>query len=234
MIDLKKAFKILLNWEAKKLSDMDDLRAQFYLQKERQRSRGYRSLFWPIFPENVYVRNGGELASVLMNEFGEDGLEELIVYLLNNDKGIESTDTIENYKEYEPYPSYFVEFAYILIYKLPHKTRRVFEALWENQARRRPGIYVDCTKGMLGMYIDAGVTSREEISRLLIHDWYRWQELGEDYWGPYFGPAPGPSYYFYSSQKYGRDIWLEIEVLEKEWLKKHGKRAKSYKDYLDD
>src|SRR3989344_2495302 len=148
-LDLQKAFDILLNWKTVDPEKMENFVGDFYrwkLMRNRKRVSSRRED--PIFPSLMFIDNHQELLDLLIHEFGQKGVEDLVVYLLEHDNRYENTDTIENYKTYKPYPSYFVQFAYLLIFILPKgfRTRRLFEVFWEHQAKVRPGIDVDVAK----------------------------------------------------------------------------------------
>src|SRR3989344_6024937 len=148
MLDLQKAFDILLNWKTNNPKYIELFREKFYnwVNYLRKWPKGRKSDM--IRPRIVVIDNHQELLDLLIHEFGKKGVEDLVVYLLEHDNRYENTDTIENYKTYKPYPSYFVQFAYLLIFILPKgfRTRRLFEVFWEHQAKVRPGIDVDVAK----------------------------------------------------------------------------------------
>ncbi|MBL4694701.1 hypothetical protein JKY72_05005, partial [Candidatus Gracilibacteria bacterium] len=111
-----------------------------------------------------------ELLEVLTEKIGKDGIESLIIYLLENDNGFTNTDTFENYQDYKPYPSYLVYFAYIIIFDSPKGstpksiyTRKLFDFFWEYQAKIRPGINVQMIEPFIQPFIDNGAVSLEDL-----------------------------------------------------------------------
>lgn len=219
-LDLEKAFKILLNWRTIDEKGMERLIAHFYASKEYGSKQKPERGWTIICPDGCYIDNCIGLLGVLLKEFEEEGVEDLIIYLLENDHRLENTDTIENYKTYKPYPSYFIEYAYLLIYRLHRRSRRIFEAFWEHQAKVRPGVYVDCARMYFDLFIAEKITTRDEIKQLLIRDWWRWQEKGY----PYYGAAIGIATWYFPLPR-----WDQTErQLEAEWEKRTGKKPKKW------
>ena len=225
MLDLQKAFDILLNWKTNNPKYIELFREKFYnwVNYLRKWPKGRKSDM--IRPRIVVIDNHQELLDLLIHEFGQKGVEDLVVYLLEHDNRYENTDTIENYKTYKPYPSYFVQFAYLLIFILPKgfRTRRLFEVFWEHQAKVRPGIDVDVAKQYLDPFIEEEVTTIKDIQDLLIRDWWRWQEAPAD--SLYYGASIGPSTWYFMDMKQGN--WELVEKqLEKELVEKIGEQLK--------
>ncbi|MBL4694702.1 hypothetical protein JKY72_05010 [Candidatus Gracilibacteria bacterium] len=171
------------------------------------------------------IDNKEALIKILVSEIGEKGLEELVVFLLENDNSLNNTDTFENYQDFKPYPSYLVYFAYILIFDSPKGvtpksiyTRKLFDIFWEHQSKLKPGLYVDSAKHFIQPFIDNGAVTLEELREIAVKDWYRWQEKGY----PYYGPNHGYLYFMH-----GFDAWLKKEEeLKEEWFKRTEKKAK--------
>lgn len=221
-LNLPKALNILLNWQTNDPKKMERFITSFYSWTIPQRSKKLTKRFSYIVPDVMSIDNYQDLLEVLLRELRKEGLEKLIIYLLENDRCYENTDTIENYKTYKPYPSYFIKFAYLFISVWPKKSRRLFEAFWEYQAKVRPGIYVDCSRKYLDPFIEQGITTKQEIQQLLIRDWHRWQEQGD----PYYGASVGISTWYFDTY----DGWDKIQCrLETEWREKYGKEPKKGK-----
>lgn len=218
--DFKKAFEILLNWETIDEKRMERFVSHFYARKEYEGKQKSERRWTIICPDGSSIDNRNDLLNILLKELGEKGVEDLIIYLLENDRRYENTDTIENYKTYKPYPSYFIEFAYLLIYILPKRSKRIFEAFWEHQAKVRPGVYVDCAEMYFDLFIAEKITTSEQMRQLLIRDWWRWQEKGY----PYYGASIGIATWYFPLSK-----WDQAErKLEDEWRQKTGEEPKKW------
>ena len=225
MLDLQKAFDILLNWKTNNPKYIELFREKFYnwVNYLRKWPKGRKSDM--IRPRIVVIDNHQELLDLLIHEFGQKGVEDLVVYLLEHDNRYENTDTIENYKTYKPYPSYFVQFAYLLIFILPKgfRTRRLFEVFWEHQAKIGHGIDELYVRKYFDAFISEGITSREEIQKLIIKEWINWQDEEESHNG--ISPWLIIAYY-------GINEWKEVEKqLEEELCRKYKKQMKN-DDYL--
>ncbi len=225
MLDLQKAFSILLDWKTNNSSYVELFRKKFYNWVNYLRK-------WPndrksdsISPRFTVIDNHQELFDTLLNEFGKEGVEDLIIYLLEHDNRYENTDTVENYKTYKPYPSYFIQFAYLLIFILPKgfRTRRLFEVFWEHQERIGRGVDELYVRRYFDPFIDEGVTSKEEIQALIIKQWQKWQSSGEA--DSRISPWLIVTYY-------GFDEWKKVEKqLVEDWYRKYKKQPRS-DDYL--
>ena len=232
MLDLQKAFSILLDWKTNNSSYVELFRKKFYNWVNYLRK-------WPndrksdsISPRFTVIDNHQELFDTLLNEFGKEGVEDLIIYLLEHDNRYENTDTVENYKTYKPYPSYFIQFAYLLIFILPKgfRTRRLFEVFWEHQAKIFPGIDEQFARNFLDPFIEEKIITIEEIQKLLIRDWWRWQEAPKN--SLYYGASIGPSIWYFRDVENGGSNKMNWELvekrLEKEWKDKTGKEPKKW------
>jgi hypothetical protein len=232
-LDLHKAFDILLGWKTIDPEKLDNFVGDFYrwrLIRNRKKDSPRRED--PIFPNLVSLDNHQELLDTLLNEFGKEGVEEIIIYLLENDHRYENTDTIENYKTYKPYPSYFIQFAYLLIFILPKgfRTRRLFEVFWEHQAKIFPGIEEQSARNFFDPFIQENLTTVEEIRELLVRDWWRWQDSQSK--SPYYGASIGLSTWYFRDVENGSGGKINWETMEKrleqEWREKTGKEPKKW------
>ena len=226
--EIEKSIEILKNWIPNHPDEYKYFIRNIYFKLEKARHQ-LREGKKEKFDHPIHVAGGldtrEELIEFLVEEIGENGTEELIIYLLENDHSLTNTDTFKNYQNFKPYPSYLVYYAYILMFDYPKGstpsfiyTCRLFDIFWEYQAKRRPGIDFGLTEYFLRPFIDSGAITLEELQEIAVRDWYRWQEHGS----PYYGPC-----HYFCYQMYPRPDWFKKEKeLESEWLEKTGKKAK--------
>lgn len=220
--DLNRALDILLNWSTPDPERLKRFIVHFYDRTDYEKKNKPEERWDPIFPDVMSITNHQEFLHILLSQFGQESLECLIIHLLENDNRYVNSDTINNYQNFKPHPSYFIYFAYLLIYIMPKKSRKLFDAFWDHQAKVRPGIDEQCARQYLDPFIEQGITSRKEIQQLLIRDWYRWQEKGY----PYYGASLGASTWYTDG---GPHNWEKIEEnLKKEWEQSHGLKAKEW------
>jgi hypothetical protein len=204
----------LLNQSAKHADEIE----RFYENCRMARSAKQVDIYWPLWPS----LGDDDFTSKFIQKFGEDEARKLTLYLLQNDKRLEATDTYDDYHEYEPYPSYFILYAYDMLLKLENLDIELLDAFWLNQSQIRPGLDVDISQRYLNRFIEQGVTTRDEIRERLIQDWWSWQRGNK----PYFGPSGGITTWYF-----GWKEWPEVvKRLEKEWFDLTGEKAKNYMD----
>lgn len=169
---ITKGIKMLLDWGSDEAGGSMKAINRFYsiLQEERTKKQIDRND--PIGGYGIYLENCEKMFSTILDQLGSAGLVEFLVYLFDNDNRYNNTDTILNYKEFKPYPSYIIIFAYTLIAMLPKglRTRKLFNSFWEHQAKIRPGLDEQFAKAYIKPFIEEGITTKEEIRNLLIRD----------------------------------------------------------------
>ncbi len=166
-----------------------------------------------------------QLVQVLLDEIKIDGLRRLMIYLLDNDDRYNSEENADNYENHKPFPFYLIYFVYGILYFSDIKDlrdRALFESFWEHQARIRRGLDEQYTRKFLDPFIDAGVTTVNEIQELCIKDWHRWQNSSKDL--PYYGAPLGPSTWYFPNYSWG----VVQRKLEEEWRKITGKEPKKW------
>ncbi|MFA6423863.1 MAG: hypothetical protein WCV83_00950 [Candidatus Magasanikbacteria bacterium] len=222
---VSEGLKILSGWKTTNPSLIDNLINRFNKQIEYFTQNNKR---WNITiePYIVYVDNYQLLLETLISQIGREGIEKLIIYLLENDSRLHS-------KMIKPvYPPYLVQFAYLLLYILPKgfRTRRLFESFWDHQAKIFPGIDEQFARNFFNPFIEEDITNVKEIQKLLIRDWWRWQEASMD--SLYYGVSIGLSavYFVDFEQEDSKKInWeLKEKELEIDWKEKTGKEPKKW------
>ena len=221
MNKIEHALVLLKNWKTNDPSKIKRFIKHFYDYTGYEKNRSLNRRVTYIIPDSTSIDNREELLENLYNMLdGQEGVENLITYLLENDRHYENTDTLTNYADYKPYPSYLIKFAYLLIHILPKRSRRLFDTFWDYQSKTFPGIYEQSARAYVDSFIKEGITTEKEIQDLLIRDWVRWQEVHED--SPYYGPAIGIATWYFPN--YG---WFTVEKkLQNEWRQKTGREPK--------
>ena len=223
MSQIENALEVLLNWQTDNPEKIKRFIKHFYDYIEYEKTRSPNRRVTYIVPSLSSIDNYGELLEVLNKILGgQQGVENLIIYLLQNDHHYENSDTLTNYRNFKPFPSYLVLFAYLLLCILPKRSRRLFDIFWEYQAKTFPGIYEQSAKEFLEPFIAEGITTEREIQELLIKDWLRWQRAPKD--SPYYGAALGPAAWYFPNYSWSQ----EEKKLEEEWRKQTGKEPKKW------
>lgn len=210
-----KGIDILKNWKMSNEANTRKFIEKFYRLLDMMRKLEPQRRDDAIFPQGAYIDNYKEL--------GTQGLQGLIIYILENDHRYFNVETIDNYKKCKPFPSYIIYYIYTILACSPEKliNRKVFEAFWEHQSKLSGGIDEQCSRHYLEQFIKAGITAEQEIRDLLIRDWYRWQEAPAN--SPYYPPAIGITSWYFQYR------WGSVEKrLQQEWREKTGKEPKRW------
>lgn len=221
---LHKGVNILVNWPQDDEGGKMRMIKRFYSNIVEERSKKQTERYDPIYPKLTDIEQQEVLFNTLKNELGDDGLRELIIYLLDNDNRYVNKDDLNNYKSHAPYPSYLIEFAYILLYILPvgFRNRKMFDSFWEHQAKIRPGLDEQFAKGFIKPFVVEGIITNEEIKELLIKDWLRWQRAPKN--SLYYGASIGPSIWYVENYQ-----WSNVVIrLENMWRRDTGKEPKKW------
>jgi len=190
-----------------------------FLEKEKKKSVDERiNDIVPGFYSEI-------LTQKLVSAIGVEGIAKLSIFILDNVDRFNTKENPSNYKNHNPFPSYFASFVYGFLYYIQDKkfrTRALFESFWEHQSKVRRGIDEQYTRKFLKPFIDAGITTVKEIQQLLIRDWYRWQNAPEG--SLYYGASIGPATFYFPN--YSWDV--VHKQLEQKWREETGKEPKKW------